>query len=151
MKNTNETKLTIEALQKIMNGDLGGAREMMNNKKKIDELVNNMVEKVQKEYDEFKEYMLQRNPEYIFNEAYTISCYTDLLYYFENDGFYNEITKYFEHYTNNAEDIQNLESFSEKNILNALYQGHFNYENLYFTSWEDIDILVEYIIFNKLF
>ena len=35
MKNTNETKLTIEALQKIMNGDLGGAREMMNNKKKI--------------------------------------------------------------------------------------------------------------------
>ena len=146
-----KTKLTIEALNEIVNGELGGAREMMNAKVKIDELIKKCKDSVIKEYNEFKNDMLKLDTAQVFDKAYQISSYTDLLYYFENDGFTSEIENYFEYTSNDPEDIQKLEEFSNKNILAELYDKHFKYESLYLTTWEDINILIEYVVFNKLF
>ena len=145
-----KTELTIEAMKEIVNGNLGGAREMMNTKMKIDELIEKCKQNVVKEYDEFKEYMLNLDTRHVYDNAYKISSYTDLLYYFENDGFTCEIQNYFEYTSHNVEDIHKLEEFSNKNILFELYETHFKYESLYLTTWEDIDTLVEYVVFDSI-
>ena len=141
----------LEAMKEIMNGNLGGAREIMNTKVRIYELIEKCKQNVIKEYDEFKDNMLKLNTTELFDKAYQISAYTDLLYYFDNDGFTSEIENYFEYTSNDPEDIQKLEEFSNKNILAELYDKHFKYESLYLTTWEDINILIEYVVFNKLF
>lgn len=146
----NKTKLTIKAMKEIVNGNLGGAREMMNTKMKIDELIEKCKNNVLKEYDEFKENMLNLDTRHVYDNAYKISSYTDLLYYFENDGFTCEIQNYFEYTSHDVEDIHKLEEFSNKNILFELYEAHFKYEALYLTTWEDIDTLVEYVIFDNI-
>ena len=143
--------LTIEAMKEIASGNLGGAREMMNTKVKIDELIEKCKQNVVKEYDEFKENMLNLDTRHVYDNAYQISSYTDLLYYFENDGFTSEIENYFEYTSNDPEDIQKLEEFSNKNILFELYEAHFKYEALYLTTWEDINTLIEYVVFNRFF
>ena len=143
--------LTIEAMKEIVNGNLGGAREMMNTKIKIDELIEKCNQNVVTEYDEFKENMLNLDTRHVYDNAYKISSYTDLLYYFENDGFTCEIQNYFEYTSHDVEYIHKLEEFSNKNILAELYDKHFKYESLYLTTWEDINILIEYVVFNKLF
>ena len=43
--------------------------------------------------------------------------------------------------------IFTIEIFSNKDILPTLYEAHFNYENLYFVLWEDIDIIIKSVIF----
>ena len=144
-----ETELTINALKKIMNGDLGGAREMMDLKVKVDTLIEKIIKNVQNEYDEFKKDMLEQRKDYLFKEAYMISSYTNLLYYFENGGFYDKITTYLEYVSTDDMDIKKLEAFSKKNILEVLYQRHFKYETLYFDLWDDIDLLIEYVIFDN--
>ena len=146
----NKTELTLEAMKEIMNGNLGGAREIMDTKVKIDELIEKCKENVVKEYDEFKTDMLKLNTAQLFDKAYQISSYTDLLYYFENDGFTCEIQNYFEYTSHSVEDIDKLEEFSNKNILFELYENHFKYESLYLVTWEDIDTLVEYVIFDNI-
>lgn len=146
----NKTELTIEAMKEIVKGNLGGAREMMNTKVKTDELIEKCKQNVVKEYDEFKENMLNLDTRHVYDNAYKISSYTDLLYYFENDGFTCEIQNYFEYTSHDVEDIHKLEEFSNKNILFELYEAHFKYESLYLTTWEDIDTLVEYVVFDNI-
>ena len=138
-------------MKEIMNGNLEGAREIMNTKVRIDELIEKCKQNVIKEYDEFKDNMLKLNTTELFDKAYQVSSYTDLLYYFENDGFTAEIQNYFENSSALIEDIQKLEDFSNKHILSELYESHFKYEALYLNLWEDIDTLIEYVVFNKLF
>ena len=144
-------EMSMEALIEIMNGNLGGAREIMNTKVKIDELIKKCEENVVKEYDKFKSNMLKLNTTQLFDKAYQVSSYTDLLYYFENDGFTAEIQNNFENSSALMEDIQKLEDFSNKHILSELYESHFKYETLYLNLWEDIDTLIDYVVFNKLF
>ena len=146
----NKTELTIEAMKEIVNGNLEGAREIMDTKVKIDELIEKCKENVVKEYDEFKTDMLKLNTAQLFDKAYQISSYTDLLYYFENDGFTCEIQNYFEYTSHSVEDIDKLEEFSNKNILFELYEAHFKYEALYLTTWEDIQPLIEYFVFDNI-
>ena len=122
-------------------------KEITNTQTQIDTLIDKIINKVIKEYDIFKKDMLLKTPEFIFNNAYKISCYTDLLYYFENDGFAGRIKGYFEYASKNKDDIQKLEDFSNKDILPTLYESHFKYESLYLNLWEDIDILIKYVIF----
>ena len=122
-------------------------KEIMNTKNQIDTLIEKIINKVVKEYDIFKKDMLLKTSRFIFDNAYKISSYTDLLYYFENDGFAGVIEGYFEYVSKNKDDIQKLEDFSNKDILPTLYEAHFNYENLYFDLWEDIDTLIEFVIF----
>lgn len=145
-----KTELTIEAMKEIVNGNLGGAREIMDKKVRIDELIEKCKENVVKEYDAFKADMLKLNTSQVFDKAYQISSYTDLLYYFENDGYTCEIQNYFEYTSHDVEDIQKLEEFSHKNILFELYEAHFKYEALYLTTWEDIDTLIEYVVFDNI-
>ena len=142
--------LTIEAMKEIVNGNIGGAREIMDKKVRIDELIEKCKENVVKEYDAFKADMLKLNTSQVFDKAYQISSYTDLLYYFENDGYTCEIQNYFEYTSHDVEDIQKLEEFSHKNILFELYEAHFKYEALYLTTWEDIDTLIEYVVFDNI-
>ena len=122
-------------------------KEITNTKTQIDTLINKIINKVIKEYNIFKKNMLLKTSEFIFDNAYKISSYTDLLYYFENDGFEDRIKDYFEYSSTNTDDIQKLENFSNKDILSTLYESHFHYESLYFNLWEDIDILIESVIF----
>ena len=145
-----KTELTIKAMKEIVNGNIGEAREMMNTKMKIDELIEKCKNNVLKEYDEFKENMLNLDTRHVYDNAYKISSYTDLLYYFENDGFTCEIQNYFEYTSHDVEDIHKLEEFSNKNILFELYEAHFKYEALYLTTWEDIDTLIEYVVFDNI-
>lgn len=122
-------------------------KEIMNTKNQIDTLIEKIINKVVKEYDIFKKDMLLKTSEFIFDNAYKISSYTDLLYYFENDGFAGVIEGYFEYVSKNKDDIQKLEDFSNKDILPTLYEAHYNYESLYFDLWEDIDIIIKSVIF----
>lgn len=145
-----KTKLTIEAMKEIVKGNLGGAREMMNTKVKIDELIEKCKQNVVKEYDKFEENMMNLDTRHVYDNAYKISSYNDLLYYFENDGFTCEIQNYFEYNSHDVEDILKLEEFSNKNILFELYEAHFKYEYLYLTTWVDIDTLVEYVVFDNI-
>ena len=145
-----KTELTIKAMKEIVNGNIGGAREIMDTKVRIDELIEKCKNNVVKEYDEFKSDMLESDTRQVFDNAYKISSYTDLLYYFENDGFTAEIQNYFEYTSDNIEDIDRLEEFSNKHILFELYENHFKYEALYLVTWEDIDTLVEYVIFDNI-
>ena len=144
-----ETKLTVNALKEIVNGDLGGAREMMDLKVKVDTLIEEIIKNVQNEYDEFKKDMLEQRKDYLFKEAYMISSYTNLLYYFENGGFYDKITTYLEYVSTDDMDIKKLEAFSKKSILEVLYQKHFKYETLYLDLWDDINLLIEYVVFDN--
>ena len=80
-----KTELTIKAMKEIVNGNIGGAREIMDTKVRIDELIEKCKNNVVKEYDEFKSDMLESDTRQVFDNAYKISSYTDLLYYFEND------------------------------------------------------------------
>ena len=121
--------------------------EITNTQTQIDTLIDKIINKVIKEYNIFKKDMLLKTPEFIFNNAYKISSYTDLLYYFENNGFAEVIKGYFEYYSTNKDDIQKLEIFSNKDILPTLYESHFKYESLYLNLWEDINILIESVIF----
>ena len=91
--------------------------------------------------------MLLKTSEFIFDNAYKISSYTDLLYYFENDGFAGRIKGYVEYASKKKDDIQKLEAFSNKDILPTLYESHFEYEALYLNLWEDIDTLIDFVIF----
>lgn len=148
-----KTKITIEAMRELMNGNMNGAREIMNNTKEfyemLDTIINKITNKVVEEYDLFKEEMLKQPNSFIFNESYRISSYTDLLFYFENDGFSSCIESFFENHENNKEKyFKMLYEFSEKNILNTIYEDHFNYEELYFTTWEQIEQLMTLIIFD---
>lgn len=144
------TELTIEAMKEIVKGNLGGAREIMNTKVKIDELIEKCKQNVVKEYDKFEENMMNLDTRHVYDNAYKISSYNDLLYYFENDGFTCEIQNYFEYTSHDVEDILKLEEFSNKNILFELYEAHFKYEYLYLTTWVDIDTLVEYVVFDNI-
>ena len=123
-------------------------KEITNTKTQIDTLIDKIINKVIKEYDVFKKDMLLKTSEFIFDNAYKISSYTDLLYYFENDGFAGVIEGYFEYYSTNKDDIQKLEIFSNKDILPTLYESHFKYESLYLNLWEDINILIKSVIFD---
>ena len=144
-------KMSMEALIEIMNGNLGGAREIMNTKVKIDELIKKCKKNVVKEYDKFKSNMLKLNTTQVFDKAYQVSSYTNLWHYFEFGGFTEKIQNYFEYDSDNVKDIQMLANFSNKNILFELYEAHFEYESLYLTTWDNIDTLIEYVVFNKLF
>lgn len=148
-----ETKITIEALRELANGNIGNAREIMNNEKEIDTMINNLVtkiiNKVVDEYDTFKKDILEKPNDYIFDNAYKISSYTDLLYYFENDVFSDFINNFFEYEENNKEMyLKMLSEFSEINILNELYEVHFKYESLTFSSWEQTNEIIRLTIFS---
>lgn len=122
-------------------------KEITNTQTQIDTLIDKIINKVIKEYDIFKKDMLLKTSEFIFDNAYKISSYTDLLYYFKNDEFAEIIKGYFEYASKNKDDIQKLEDFSNKDILSTLYESHFKYESLYLNLWEDINILIESVIF----
>ena len=130
-----ETKLTVNALKDL--------------KVKVDTLIEEIIKNVQNEYDEFKKDMLEQSKDSLFKEAYMISSYTNLLYYFENGGFYDKITSYLEYVSTDDDNIKKLEAFSKQSILEVLYQKHFKYETLYFDLWDDINSLIEYVVFDN--
>ena len=70
-------EMSMEALIEIMNGNLGGAREIMNTKVKIDELIKTCKKNVVKEYDKLKSNMLKLNTTQVFDKAYQVSSYTN--------------------------------------------------------------------------
>ena len=109
-----ETELTIEAMKKIINEDLGGAREMMDLKVKVDTSIEEIIKNVQNEYDEFKKDMLKY---YVEIEGYKYYLFKYVLiegYYSDHDYF--ALNPYIIYKGSNpqlAEDIAKLFYFDE--------------------------------------
>lgn len=153
MKNYDE-KTKIDVLNALAFDGVTKAREIIeiaNNEseeKIMEEKMNKMVDNIVKEYNDFKEKMLKNTPAEIFENAFQISTYTDLLYYFENvdldilidiikDAFNNkgDITLFIEH----------------PFILKELYNQFLNVEVASTNSWNDIeDLIKDYIIYTLL-
>lgn len=108
-------------------------------------------DKVVTEFRDFQSEMLSHDSQYIFDNAFKISSYTDLRFYFENGGFDDLITPFFEnHYDDYEQYLPMLSEILETNILDTLYNAQFDFEALYTTSWEDISTLVKFMYFYPL-
>lgn len=108
-------------------------------------------DKVVTEFRDFQSEMLSHDSQYIFDNAFKISSYTDLRFYFENEGFDDFITLFFEdHYDDYEQYLPMLSEILETNILDTLYNAQFDFEALYTTSWEDISTLVKFMYFYPL-
>ena len=108
-------------------------------------------DKVVTEFRDFQSEMLSHDSQYIFDNAFKISSYTDLRFYFENEGFDDFITLFFEdHYDDYEQYLPMLSDILETNILDTLYNAQFDFEALYTTSWEDISTLVKFMYFYPL-
>lgn len=124
-------ELTMEELNEIV----------MDNAKKIND-------KVVTEFRDFQSEMLSHDSQYIFDNAFKISSYTDLRFYFENGGFDDFIIVFFEeHEDDYSKYLPMLSEMLESNILDILYNAQFDFESLYTTSWEDISSLVKFMYF----
>lgn len=113
--------------------------------------VSKINDKVVTEFRDFQSEMLSHDSQYIFDNAFKISSYIDLRFYFENEGFDDFITLFFEdHYDDYENYLPMLSDMLESNILDTLYNAQFDFEALYTTSWEDISTLVKFMYFYPL-
>ena len=113
--------------------------------------VSKINDKVVTEFRDFQSEMLSHDSQYIFDNAFKISSYTDLRFYFENGVFDDFITSFFEDHCDDYEKyLPMLSEMLETNILDTLYNAQFDFEALYTTSWEDISTLVKFMYFYPL-
>ena len=118
----------------------------------INNTITQIVEKEKREYNEFSNFMSNQKGSYVFVHAYECSSKTDINFYFQEGGF----TDYMEHKLTH-ENIINLSyilecliKFLERDILDKIYEAHLNSDTLYTNSWDDLNDLVRYVIFNEI-
>lgn len=127
----------------------------MNNLDIIEEInaeIARIINKVKKEYEEFKEHYISLTSLEVFEAAFEINAMTDFFYFFDNDGFGEMINNKISLYENNKQGLNyiyiNLTKMN-KNILNTLYHTMINTDELYSNTWEDIEEVVEETYFFK--
>ena len=118
----------------------------------INNTITHIIEKAKMEYNELANFMSNQTGAYVFEHAYECSAKTDINYYFQEGGF----TDYMEHKLTH-ENIINLSyilecliKFLESDILDKIYEAHLNSDTLYTNSWNDLNDLVRYVIFNEI-
>ena len=120
--------------------------------KQINNTISNIIKKAQREYNDLTHFMSDQTGAYVFEHAYECFAKTDINFYFQEGGF----TDYMEHKLTH-ENIINLSyilecliKFLESDILDKIYEAHLNSDTLYTNSWNDLNDLVRYVIFNEI-
>ena len=118
----------------------------------INNTITNIIEKAQREYNDLVHFMSDQTGAYVFEHAYECSAKTDVNYYFQEGGF----TDYMEHklthknIINLSYILECLIKILESDILDKIYEAHLNSDTLYTNSWNDLNDLVRYVIFNEI-
>ena len=118
----------------------------------INNTITHIIEKAQREYNDLVHFMSDQTGAYVFEHAYECSAKTDINFYFQEGGF----TDYMEHklthknIINLSYILECLIKFLESDILDKIYEAHLNSDTLYTNSWDDLNDLVRYVIFNEI-
>ena len=120
--------------------------------KQINNTITHIIEKAQREYNELANFMSNQIGSYVFANAYECSAKTDINYYFQEGGFadYMECRLNHENITNFSYILERLIEFWKGDILDSIYVAHLNSDTLYTNSWNDLNDLVRYVIFDEI-
>lgn len=119
---------------------------------KIMSEVDRIVKATETEYKNFKAFQLTRDAKTLFENAYRISCMNDLYYFFNNSGFSDMINNNISLYEDNETGLLNIYNSllgMTGNVMAELYESQFDYETLYTNLWEDIELLIKHVYFDK--
>ncbi len=117
----------------------------------INNTITQIVEKEKREYNEFSNFMSNQKGSYVFVHAYECSSKTDINFYFQEGGFSEFMDNKLSHKNINLSSIlECLIKFLESDILDKIYEAHLNSDTLYTNSWNDLNDLVRYVIFNEI-
>ena len=118
---------------------------------KIDNTITQIVEKEKREYNEFFNFMSNQKGSYVFVHAYECSSKTDINFYFQEGGFSEFMDNKLSHKNINLSSIlERLQEFLKENILDSLYEAYFHSSTLSTDSWNDLNDLVRYVIFDEI-
>lgn len=119
---------------------------------KIMSEVDRIVKATETEYKNFKAFQLTRDAKTLFENAYRISCMNDLYYFFNNSGFSDMINNNISLYEDNEIGLLHIYNSllgMTGNVMAELYESQFDYETLYTNLWEDIELLIKHVYFDK--
>ena len=118
----------------------------------ISAIVEKITNKVEQEYNSFKDFMSTQTGLYVFNHSSQCSSKIDLYRYFYNCEFSyyieNRITK--ETDTGLKWTLEKLKEFLEKNILDLLYNSYMQSEHIDLNSLNNLNDLIRYVIFDEI-
>ena len=118
---------------------------------KIDNTITQIVEKEKREYNEFSNFMSNQKGSYVFVHAYECSSKTDINFYFQEGGFSEFMDNKLSHKNITLSSIlERLQEFLKENILDSLYEAYFHSSTLSTDSWNDLNDLVRYVIFDEI-
>ena len=117
----------------------------------INNTITNIIEKAQREYNDLVHFMSDQTGAYVFVHAYECSAKTDINFYFQEGGF----TDYMEHKLtheniNLSSILERLKEFLKGDILDSIYEAYFHSSSLSTDSWNDLNDLVRYVIFDEI-
>lgn len=121
--------------------------------KQINNTITHIIEKAQTEYNELANFMTKQTGAYVFDNAYECSAKTDINYYFQESGGFAEYMEYrltHRNITNFSYVLERLIEFWKGDILDSIYVAHLNSETLDTHSWNDLNDLVRYVIFDEI-
>ena len=118
----------------------------------INNTITHIIEKAKMEYNELANFMSNQTGAYVFEHAYECSAKTDINFYFQEGGFadYMECKLTHENINNFPYILERLIEFWKGPILNRIYVAHLNSDTLYTNSWNDLNDLVRYVIFDEI-
>lgn len=120
--------------------------------KQINNTITNIIEKAQMEYNDIVHFMSDQTGAYVFEHAYECSAKTDINFYFQEGGFFDYMENKLSHKNiiNLSYILECLIKFLKSDILDKIYEAHLNSDTLYTNSWNDLNDLVRYVIFNEI-
>lgn len=117
----------------------------------INNTITQIVEKEEREYNEFSNFMSNQKGSYVFVHAYECSSKTDINFYFQEGGFSEFMDNKLSHKNINLSSIlERLQEFLKENILDSLYEAYFHSSTLSTDSWNDLNDLIRYVIFYEI-
>ena len=94
--------------------------------KQINNTITNIIEKAQREYNEFSNFMSNQKGSYVFVHAYECSSKTDINFYFQEGGFSEFMDNKLSHKNINLSSIlERLQEFLKGDILDSIYEAYF--------------------------
>ena len=95
--------------------------------------------------------MSNQKGSYVFVHAYECSSKTDINFYFQEGGFSEFMDNKLSHKNINLSSIlERLQEFLKENILDSLYEAYFHSSTLSTDSWNDLNDLIRYVIFDEI-
>lgn len=117
----------------------------------INNTITNIIEKAQREYNDLAHFMSDQTGAYVFEHAYECSAKTDINFYFQEGGFFDYMENKLSHKNINLSSIlERLKEFLKGDILDSIYEAYFHSSSLSTDSWNDLNDLVRYVIFDEI-